>query len=98
MLKLSINTKKKASTNLKSRDGKLLISSLDEKLKRWKSYFEEAAKPGSKVDDNSIQELIPPTYETNEEETQKLSEPISKVEILQALKNVTLKLLLVYIS
>ena len=95
MLKLAINTKKKTLKNLKSRDSKLLISSLDEKLKRWKSHFEEAAKPDSKVDNNSIQELIPPTNEMNEEKTQKLSEPFSKLEILQVLKNVNLKLLLV---
>ena len=81
MLKLARLSKTKASTNLKSENGKKLISSLEDKLVRWKSHFEAEAKPHGPIDTKNFDMLMPPTTKMDDEEAEKLSKPFSKAEL-----------------
>ena len=91
MLKLARLSKTKASTNLKSEDGKKLISSLEDKLVRWKNHFEAEAKPHGPIDTKNFDMLMPPTTKMDDEEAGKLSKPFSEAELFYALKQCKLE-------
>ena len=86
MLKLIKTSKIKTSTNLKDEDGITIITSSNNKINRWKEYFAKSAKNDTVVDDKAYNELIPPTISLAPEVVENLSRPISKTELLRALK------------
>ena len=59
LLKLAKTSNIRSSANLKFKDGKLLICSSDEKINRWKEYFEDFAKTDTIVEAKLYDELIP---------------------------------------
>ena len=86
MLKLIKTSKIKTSTNLKDEDGITIITSSDNKINRWKKYFAKSAKNDTVVDDKAYNKLIPPTIFLAPEVVENLFRPISKTELLRALK------------
>ena len=50
LLKLAKTSNIRSSTNFKSKDGKLLICSSDEKINKWKEHFEDFAKTDTIVE------------------------------------------------
>ena len=85
LLKLAKTSNIRSSANLKSKDGKLLICSSDEKINRWKEHFEDFAKTDTIVEAKLYDELIPGKIKLDDEDVQKLSKPSSKIELHKAL-------------
>ena len=86
ILKLAKTSRLKTTTNLRSEDGTSLIISSDKKLLRWKTYFEKYAKTDAVVDNEAYNELIHPSTTLDAEAVKVMSRPISKAELLKALK------------
>ena len=86
MLKLAKTSRLKTTTKLRSEDGTSLIISSDKKLLRWKTYFEKYAKTDAVVDNEAYNELIYPSTTLDAEAVEVMSRPISKAELLKALK------------
>ena len=63
-----------------------MIISSDKKLLRWKTYFEKYAKTDAVVDKEAYNELIHPLTTFDAEVVEVMSRPISKAELLKALK------------
>ena len=85
LLKLAKTSNIRSSANLKSKDGKLLICSSEEKSNRWKENFEDFAKTDTIVEAKLYDELIPGKIKLDDEDVQKLSKPLSKIELHKAL-------------
>ena len=85
LLKLTKTSNIRSSANLKSKDGKLLICSSDEKINRWKEHFKDYAKTDTIVEAKLYDELIPGKIKLGDEDVQKLSKLLSKIELHKAL-------------
>ena len=76
---------------MKSEDGKKFISSLEDKLVRWKNHFEAEAKPHGPIDTKNFDMLMPPTTKMDDEKAEKLSKQFYKAELFHALKQCKLE-------
>ena len=92
ILKLAKTSRLKTTKNLRSKDGTSLIISSDKKLFRWKTYFEKYAKTEAVVGNEAYNELIPPSTTLDAKTIEVMSRPISKTELLKALKQSKLEM------
>ena len=88
MLKLAKLSKTKASTNLKSEDGKKFFR---RQTRQMEIHFEAKAKPHGPIDTKNFDMLMPPTTKMNDEKAEKLSKPFSKAELFHTIKQCKLE-------